>query len=79
MSGWVVLSNTSWPNAHGNYWVRHKRLGSSVVMLDKTHMFFHGSSLRTTSRYDYDIGQWEVYDERINEPAEVVNQYMGFI
>lgn len=77
MNTWEYMKEDTWP-AQGHYWVRHRRFGTDVVRIDETRMFFPGSTIRTTSKKDFDVREYELFTGRIEEPVPSP-PYIGLI
>lgn len=72
---WQRLGKTNWPE--GYYWIR-KGSELYVAMFELGRMMFPGTSLRTVSKHDYDISEWEFFDKKIEEPTVNIQGFLPF-
>lgn len=63
---WKTLSKTAWPDT-GNYHRVRKGTVWYIALFENDFMLLPGSSLRTRSRLDFDINEWEYFTKKIED------------
>lgn len=75
---WQRLSKANWPESGDYHWVR-KGTDIWIALFNGMWIHFPGTSLWNQTYNDHDIGEWEFFDKKIEEPTVSIQGFLPFI